>query len=329
MRTIAIEEHYIDADIKNAVSRRNPTFMKGLAGVGIMADRLPKLEQLGEVRLQEMDAAGIDVQVLSHTTPATEVLPSSEAVPLAREANDRLATVIAAHPDRFAGFATLPTPDPEAAADELERAVRFLGLKGAMINGHVAGQFLDDPHFLPIFERAASLGVPLYLHPTEPPLAVKEAYYAGLAPALSHTLATSGWGWHTEAGLHALRIILAGVFDRFPGLQMILGHLGELIPFYLGRIDYALSPSATHLQRRVADYVLQNFSVTTSGLFTSPPLRLSLEIMGVDRVLFAVDYPYSLNTEGRAFLDQAPLSFAEKKKISSENAEKLLKLSVC
>ncbi len=328
MKTIALEEHYRHPGIKEAVERRNPTFLKEFAGGGILAERFRKLDDLGETRLQDMNEASIDVQVLSLPFPATEGLPPSEAVPLARDANDWLAEAIAAHPDCFAGFATLPTPDPEAAASELERAVGVLGFKGALVNGTTGGRFLDDPFFLPILERAASLAVPLYLHPAPPPTPVRNAYYAGLAPSVSQHLAAGGWGWHAETGLHALRLILAGVFDRFPTLQIILGHMGEMIPFFLGRIDYAFSLVATHLQRRVADYVLQNFSVTTSGLFTVPPLLLVLQTMGADRVLFSVDYPFSLNKEGRALLDAAPISDAEKENISHANAERLLKLPV-
>ena len=328
MKTIALEEHYRHPGIKEAVARRHPAFLKGFAGGGILAERFRKLDDLGDTRLQDMNEAAIAIQVLSHTFPATEGLLPSEAVPLARDANDWLAEAIAAHPDRFAGFATLPTPDPEAAASELERAVRVLGFKGALVNGTTGGRFLDDPLFLPVLERAASLAVPLYLHPAEPPAPVRNAYYAGLAPSVSQHLAAGGWGWHAETGLHALRLILAGVFDRFPTLQMILGHMGEMLPFFLGRIDYALSPVATHLQRRLADYVLHNFSVTTSGLFAIPPLLLVLQTMGADRVLFSVDYPFSLNTEGRAFLDTAPLSAVEKENLSHANAERVLKLPV-
>jgi predicted TIM-barrel fold metal-dependent hydrolase len=328
VKTIAIEEHYRHPGIKQAIERRNPSLVKDFAGDGVLAERFRKLDDVGEGRLRDMDEASIDVQVLSHTFPATEGLSPSEAIPLARDANDSLAKAIAAHPERFAGFATLPTPAPDAAADELERTVRVLGFKGALVNGTTGGRFLDDPILLPILERASSLAVPLYLHPAPPPAPVRDAYYAGLAPSLSQHLAAGGWGWHVETGLHALRLILAGIFDRFPTLQVILGHMGEMIPFFLGRIDYALSPLATHLQRRVADYVLQNFSITTSGLFTVPPLLLVLQTMGADRVLFSVDYPYSLNTEGRALLDAAPISATEKENISHANAERLLKLPV-
>jgi hypothetical protein len=274
-----------------------------------------------------MDATGIDVQVLSYGSPGTQVLPASEAVPLAREANDQLAAAIGAHPDRFAGFATLPTPDPQAAASEFERAVRQLGFVGAMINGRTQDRFLDDPRFRPILEAAVSLDVPIYLHPTIPSQAVQDAYYAGLDPAVSPIFATSGWGWHLETGIHALRMILAGIFDRYPRLRLILGHWGEMIPFYLARVDAALTPRSKHLQRPVAEYFEQQVYVTPSGLYTLPPFLLSLQIVGADRIMYSVDYPYIAGEQARTFLETAPISPSDKEKIAHGNAEQVLKLS--
>jgi uncharacterized protein len=208
MRVIALEEHFWTPEIAEALrDERNP-------GAGPGSPLGDKLADLGERRLAAMDAAGIDLQVISHTTPGVQNLDPDTAVTLARAANDRLAEAVREHPDRFAGFATLPTPAPEAAADELERTVAELGFKGAMINGHTAGRFLDDPAFAVLLERAERLGVPLYLHPTEPVPAVREAYYDGLAPAAGWFLSAAAWGWHAETGLHVLRMVLAGVFDR-------------------------------------------------------------------------------------------------------------------
>lgn len=292
-----------------------------------MAERQAKLADLGSIRLKDMDAGGIDLQVISHTVLGTVSLPGDEGVRLAREANDQLAAAVAAHPDRFAGFATLPMTDPEAAADELERAVRSLGFKGAMINGTTNGRFLDDPSFLPILEPAVALDVPMYVHPAVPPAAVREAYYTGFDLAVNFSLSTGGWGWHSEAGIHTLRLILAGVFDRLPALQIIIGHMGEIIPFMLARINNVLTPVAKHLQRTVPEYFLQNFHITTSGFFTDPPLLLALQVTGADRIIFSVDYPYSTNEQGRAFLDSASISPADKEKISHLNAERLLKLA--
>jgi uncharacterized protein len=195
-----------------------------------------------------------------------------------------------------------------------------------MINGTTNGRFLDDPSFLPILERAVALNVPIYVHPALPPAAVWEAYYSGLAPEMNLALATGGWGWHSEVAIHALRLILAGVFDRLPTLQIIIGHMGEMIPFMLARIN-VLTPLAKHLRRPLPEYFLQNFHITTSGFFTDPPLLLALQIMGADRIIFSVDYPFSSNQQGRAFLDNASISPADKEKISHLNAERLLGLA--
>ncbi len=326
MRTIAIEEHFL-ADGFIEVMKRDARSRGGSAEIALVAEKQAKLADLGATRLRDMDAGGIDLQLISHTVSGIVLLPGSEGVRLAREANDQLAAAVAAHPDRFAGFATLPMTDPGAAADELERAVRSLGFKGAMINGTTNGRFLDDPSFLPILERAVTLDVPIYVHPAVPPAAVREAYYSGFDPAVNFSLSTAGWGWHSEVGIHALRLILAGVFDRLPTLQIIIGHMGEMIPFMLARINNVLTPVAKHLQHAVPEYFLQNFYITTSGFFTEPPLLLALQVIGADRIMFSVDYPYSTNEQGRVFLDSASISPADKEKISHLNAERLLKLA--
>jgi len=326
MRTIAIEEHFLAKGVKEVMQRDAPS-QQGGSNAAFAAELQAKLGDLGSTRLKDMDAGGIDLQVISHAVSGVVPLSGSEGVRLAREANDQLAAAVTAHPARFAGFATLPMNDPEAAADELERAVRSLGLKGALINGTTNGRFLDDRSFLPILEQAVALDVPIYVHPGVPPVAVREAYYSGFDPAVNFSLSTAGWGWHSEVGIHALRLILAGVFDRLPTLQIIIGHMGEMLPFMLARINDVLTPVAKHLQRTVPEYFLQNFSITTSGFFTDPPLLLALQVMGADRIIFSVDYPYSTNEQGRVFLDSASISPADKEKISHLNAERLLKLA--
>jgi predicted TIM-barrel fold metal-dependent hydrolase len=329
VKLIALEEHYWTPAIRDANLRL------GEGHSAPLPDRFAVLlEDVGDERLAAMDAAGVDMQVLSQTSPATQRLPPDQAVPLARDANDELARTIARTPDRLQGFATLPVTDPSAAAAELTRSVVDLGLRGAMLHGASGGVFLDDLRFDPILRAASDLDVPIYLHPVEPLPAVREAYYGELPGAdastsalLHHMFATSGWGWHVETGTHALRMILGGVFDRHPTLQIILGHWGELVPFYLARADGVLSPLAKHLDRRVAAYFTQNFHVTPGGLETVAPLRLCLEVLGVDRIMYSADYPYSSGrTQGRRFLDGAPLSDDERAKISHLNAEKLLKL---
>jgi uncharacterized protein len=321
MKVIAIEEHFSVEAVERAAGRDQAS-----PAAGPVADRMRKMADLGAERLRDMDAAGITMQVLSLTSPGTQLLDGAMAVPLARQANDYLAAAIGSHPDRFAGFATLPTPDPHAAAGELERAVTSLGFKGAMIHGLTHDRFLDDPAFWPIFEVAEHLDVPIYLHPAEPPAAVRDVYFAGFAPAVTFALATSGWGWHVETGLHVLRLILAGVFDRFPRLQLIVGHMGEALPFFLARSNARLTPAITQLPRSVEEYLRAHVYITTSGIFTVPPLQCTLSVLGADRIIFSVDYPFSMNDEGRRFLDEAPLSAEDREKLAHGNAERLLKL---
>lgn len=321
MRLIALEEHYRAPALAQAAERAFPDHRPD-SPVGRL---LSKLDDLGEGRLAEMNAAGIDVQILSHGIPGTEQLERERAVPLARRANDYLAAAISAHPDRLGGFAVLPTAAPPEAADELERAVTELGFKGALINGHVRGRFLDDRFFWPIFARAQELGVPIYLHPAEPPPAVRSAYYDGLAPDVARSLATSSWGWHVDTGLHVLRLVVGGVLDEFPGLQIIIGHMGEALPFMLARASGNLRRQAG-LSRPLEEYMAENFHITLSGLFTYPPLLCLLLVLGVDRVMFSVDYPYASNAEGAEFIRSAPISDVDRAKIAHLNAERLLGL---
>jgi predicted TIM-barrel fold metal-dependent hydrolase len=318
MRVIAIEEHYSSGRFADAVGT--------VGGRPQPPELAARLNDLGEARVADMDAAGIDLQVVSLTAPGLQQLDPGAAVPLAREENDRLAEAAARFPDRLAAFAALPTADPSAAVGELERTVGGLGFKGGVVNGHTRGRFLDDRSFWPILECAEALGTPIYLHPTPPPQPVLDAYYTGFSPAVSSILATSAWGWHVETGLHLLRLVLAGVFDRYPGLQLIVGHMGEALPFMLARASRQLAPAVTGLRRSVSDYVRDNVSITTSGFFATPPFLTALLELGADRILFSVDYPYSSNREGRAFLDRMPVSPADREKIAHGNAERLLRV---
>jgi uncharacterized protein len=313
MRVIAIEEHFTTEDLIIA---------EGADGGGPTA----KLLDLGEGRIADMDAAGVDVQVISTRAPSVQNLSAADAVPLAKAANDRLAAAVAQYPDRFAGFATLPTPAPAKAAAELERTVREFGFKGAILHGHTAGRFLDDQDFWPVLECAEGLGVPVYLHPTPPTPAVFEAYFSGLPAPVAGALAKAGWGWHAETGLHALRLMVSGVFDRFPALQVIIGHMGEYLPFSIARADTALRAVTGHLGRSVTDYFQQNFHITTSAYFTLPPLRCALSVVGADRIMFAVDYPFCTAVDGVDFLRSVPVSPADREKIAHVNAERLLGL---
>lgn len=286
---------------------------------------LQGLLDVGEGRLKAMDEAGIDLQVLSLSFPGVEALDPSDATGLAKRVNDELFTVVGKYPERFAGFAALAPQDPEAAAGELERAVKRLGFKGAMINSHIRGEYLDEKKYWVIFETAEKLGVPIYLHPRQPsPDMIK--------PYLSYPqLATASWGFAAETGLHAMRLMCSGVFDRYPGLNIILGHLGEALPWWLWRLESrwmvakGRGPSAP-LVKRPSQYIKENFYVTTSGMFWMPALTCCCSGLGADRILFAVDHPYESSKEAVAFMDGASLCDRDKEKIYHLNAETLLGL---
>jgi uncharacterized protein len=313
---IALEEHLLPEDVAAAIGL-DPASLLGKSDA---------LDDLGEGRLQSMDAAGIDVQVLSAVAHAVQEMDPDQALAVSRDLNDRMAAAMAAHPGRFRAFATLPMCDPKASAAELSRAVGELGFVGTMIHGQTRGVFLDDPSVDPVLRTAERLGVPVYLHPAEPPPAVRAAYFSGLEPAVASTLATAGWGWHAECGLHVLRMVVGGVFERFAGLQVIVGHMGENLPFSLARADERLTPLATGLSATVADTVLQHVHLTTCGYTTDPPLLCALMVFGADRMLFSVDHPFSDNSQAAAFLRDAPLSPADRQKIAYGNAERLLRL---
>jgi uncharacterized protein len=244
---------------------------------------------------------------------------------VAREANDFLAAAVKKNSTRFAGLAALPTAAPEKAAEELEHRVSQQGFKGAIVNGHNRGRYLDDKFYWPILECAEALNVPIYLHPTVPPKPVIEASYGGFSPMLTFMFAGPGWGWHIETAVHVIRIILGGVFDRFPKLQIVIGHLGEGLPFMLPRLDN-MAMEVTKLHRPISAYLRQNVHYTFSGFnFPAAFLDLLLEV-GVDRIMFSVDYPYGSMTKARAFLEQLPVSAADKERIAHGNAERLFGL---
>ncbi len=311
---IALEEHYYDPEIAKTFDGPE----------GRAPEIRRRLDDLGELRLKEMDEAGIDVQVLSHGAPSTQRLDAPTAVRLARDANDRLAKVIAARPERFAGFAALPTPDPKAAAAELERTVSELGFKGAMVHGLTNGVFFDDKRFWPIFERAQALDVPLYVHPAAPHSAVVDAYYKDYVKDFPAIL-NAAWGFTVETATQGIRLVLSGVFDAYPDLKIILGHMGEGLPFLLWRIDHALSRPGN---RRISfrEQFSRHFYITTSGNFSTPALLCSMMELGVDRILFSVDWPFVQNVPGTRWMSELQLSAEDKTKILSGNAKRLLKM---
>jgi predicted TIM-barrel fold metal-dependent hydrolase len=323
MRTITLEEHFASPAFLDGPGQK---LKERAAKIGGPAARfLEQLSDLGDNRIAEMDAAGIDMQILSLTSPGVEQLEAAEAAAFARETNDFLAEAIRSHPTRFGGFAALPTANPDAAVAELERTVRDYGFKGAVINGHIQGRYLDDKFFWPIFERAEALRVPIYLHPTPPPQPVIEASYGGFAPIVTEMFAGPGWGWHIETAIHVIRIILGGTFDRYPGLQIVVGHMGETLPFMLQRLD--MMPAAmTKISCPISSYLRENIHYTFSGFNYTPTfLDLLLEV-GVDRIMFSADHPYSSMAQARAFLDRLPVSPADRERIAHGNAERLLGL---
>jgi predicted TIM-barrel fold metal-dependent hydrolase len=310
---IAIEEHYWDAEMASHFT-------------GIEAGRpgpiQKRLDDLGALRIQEMDDAGIDIQVLSHGAPSAQKMSADIAVDLTRRVNDRLHAAIAGFPSRFAAFAALPTADPPAAAEELERCVTRLGFKGAMVHGMAHGKFVDAKEFWPIYARAEQLDVPIYLHPSLPHAAVTEAYYADYAETFPMVVRPA-WGYTVETATAAIRMVLSGVFDAHPRLKIILGHLGETLPFLVWRIDQALSrPGQKSLSFR--DVFCGNFHITTSGNFSNPALLCCIMEMGVDRILFAVDWPFVENTAATQWMAAAPLCEEDKAKILGGNAKRLL-----
>jgi predicted TIM-barrel fold metal-dependent hydrolase len=269
-----------------------------------------------------MDAAGIDFQMLSLTSPGTEQLDAAEAMALARESNDAVAAAVKKNPKRFAGFAALPTMAPDKAAQELEQRVRSGAFKGAVINGHVRGRYLDDKFFWPILECAEARGAPIHIHPTKPPQPVFDAYYAGFSPLVSDMFGSPGWGWHIETAVHVIRLILGGAFDRFPKLQLVIGHLGEGLLSLFQRLDN-MTPAMTKLQRPITAYLRENVHYTVSGFnFPATFLNLLLEV-GVPRIMFSADHPYQSMTQARSFLEQLPVSAADRERIAHGNAEKL------
>lgn len=320
MRTITLEEHMSTPAFLQAIDAHS---QRAVTNEYIRSVRA-KLVDLGATRIADMDAGQIDMQVLSLAGGDMDRLDSATAGTLARETNDLVAAAVAAYPTRFAAFATLNLQDPEAAARELERCVRELKFVGTMVNGTTAGLFLDHPRFTPFWEAAHALDVPVYLHPAPPPTPVQQAYYSGLPDDVSFMLSTAGWGWHVETGMHCLRLIATGLFDRFPRLQLIIGHMGENLPFSIARADAVLSRAQQKPQRSCAEYFHEHFHITTSGYFTIPPLLCALQVVGADRLLFSVDYPFSPTQTGRRFLDSLPVSPEDLRKISHQNAERLL-----
>lgn len=327
MRIVAVEEHFAFADllarIESKELRKNgwPSH-----GSEIFSALNPDaLTNIGQQRIDAMDEAGITVQVLSVPAPGAEIMPGAEGIEVATEYNNRLRLLTSSQPDRFAAFAHLPMLCPDAAADELERAVKECGLRGALINGTIGGKFLDSPEFIPLLAMAERLKVPLYIHPGLPPDSVRGAYYDGLPGHASFALAISGWGWHAETAVHILRLALSGTLDRFPELKLLIGHMGEGLPAMMSRIERVFSRhSDAHLERNAARAIMDQVWVSTSGYSDMPSFLGALMTFGADRLMFSVDYPFGSNQTAVNFLDKLPVSSADRRKIAHGNADALL-----
>ncbi len=317
---IGLEEHFATRELQRLQAGGDERLFSG-------GGRRPELLDLGGGRIADMDEAGIDIQVLSAVTPGAQNLPGGEGVAFARKLNDRVAEeVVAVYPDRFRAFATLPLSEPQAAADELERSVREHGFVGCMSYGPIEGRFLDHADFASLLARAEALGVPIYIHPNWPSPRVMEVYYDGLGdPLVSKILGGPGYGWHQEIALHCLRLIVAGTFDRFPGLQIVVGHMGEGLPFWYWRVGEDLDRIARdRLHKPVQRYFHDNLWITTSAFFRNELLALALATMGEDRIMFSVDYPMASAKAGADWLHAVDLSRATREKIAHLNARRLL-----
>ena len=344
MRTITLEEHFLTAEAIKATEHLRE---QGITHYHHERGLVDRLLNIGAGRVADMDASGIDVQVLSLAVCGVEELESAQAVAIAHDTNEQLAAATRAFPTRLAGFATIALQDPEKAAAELEYCVKKLGFKGALINGTTTGYFLDHPRFTPVLEAAQSLDAPIYIHPAPIPKAVREVYYSGLPNHMGDVLSIGGWGWHSEVAIECLRLIAAGVFDRFPKLKIIIGHMGENIPFALARIDTIIPEFGTKLtftrtlddkstkiapklQRKVAEYFHDNFYVTSSGFFTLPPLLLALQVVGSDHLMLSIDYPFVSNVPGRELLNNLSkllvMNEHDIAKFAGLNAAELLKV---
>ncbi|MFI1354538.1 amidohydrolase family protein [Streptomyces sp. NPDC020898] len=320
MRIVAVEEAFaVPGAIRQEAAIRERTDVPE----AIKREWYRRLDDMTELRLADMDANGVDMQVLSYATPGLEVIEDpAEAVAVARQINDFLAQAVARRPNRFAGFAVLPLQDPKAAVVELRRAVRELGLKGVLFNDHVRGHYLDEPQFRPVWAELERLGVPLYLHPAAIPAdnwRVFNGYPVLVGPS---------WGWTAMVGAHALRLIYGGVFDQFPGASLMLGHMGELLPFQMARLDsrYSQVPAEQRVRHLPSYYLRNNVYITTSGVMSHAALLGAVHAVGVDRVLFAIDYPFESSAEAVAFLRSAPHAPADLARIAHGNAERILGL---
>ena len=286
-----------------------------------------RIQDMGPRRIADMDATGIARQIVFLSSPGVQVFEAPEGTALSVETNNQLFERVKAYPDRYTGLAAIAPQDPANAVKELQRAVTKLGFKGAVVNSHTQGEYLDEPKFWPILEAAEALDVPIYIHPYTPPAAM-------IQPFLPRGLDGAIYGFAVETGLHVLRLIVGGVFDRFPKLRVVVGHLGEGLPFWLFRLDFMHRsmvasnryPGAQALKKKPSDYLKENIWVTTSGMQWAPAIRFCLEVLGEDRVMYAMDYPYQFVPEEVRVTDELAVSISTRQKIYQLNAEQVFRL---
>jgi 2,3-dihydroxybenzoate decarboxylase len=332
-KRIATEEAWAPAELLDTYrsmaakkSIDDPGFIVLWSRLGARAQLSERLSDIGDRRIADMDSSGIDLQILSLTSPGVQVFDAATATSLASSTNDQVAEAVRKYPTRFAALGAVAPQDPKAAAREAERAIRNLGLKGIIINSHTRGEFLDDPKFWDIFEAAEALQVPIYIHPQSPPPQMSAPYVErGLEGAL--------WGFGAETGLHLLAILRSGALDRFPNLRIVVGHAGEALPFWLYRLDYmnktarpGIRNGSDRLQRTLSEYMRENVYVTTSGMAWAPVITFVQSVLGMDRVLYAMDYPYQFEPDEVTTTDNLPISDADKKQLFQTNAERVFRL---
>lgn len=332
MKVIAIEEHYMSKAVNKVymdvmTKLVSPSERARLEGLQVFLENSP-ISDLGEVRIAAMDKQGVDMQIISYGNNSPQYLPADVAVALSRQANDELAAASQKYPTRFAGWAVLPVGDPDAAAQELERAVKKLGFKGASLNGNYNGRFFDEPEFFPIFKKAAELDVPIYLHPGFPNETVADYYYKGenIPPAVSAKFGAYGYGWHVDVGIHMMRMVLSGIFNKLPNLKLMTGHWGELVPFYFERIDEMIPESLTGLGKPFSEIYKTHVYISSSGLTSKGPSTLVIDEMGADHILWSHDYPYVKRDDIKDFLMNLNIPDEDREKIAYKNAEKIFKL---
>ncbi|MCU5745386.1 amidohydrolase family protein [Staphylococcus sp. SQ8-PEA] len=336
MKSITLEEHFIIDEIQEEILSHLEPDPNGVPAeatlealsekTGFDHDDSLNSKEKHEKRIQFMDQQDVQYQVLSYGSMPPSLLKGDKSIELCRKANDQLYDYIQQYPNRFLGFATLPINEPQAAAKELERCIKDLNFKGALIAGRTNNHFFDTPDFEIVFAAAEQLDVPIYLHPSIPPSEHYQAYYSSNTydDATAGTFATFGFGWHMDVGIQAVRLVLSGLFDRHPHLKLIIGHWGEFVPFFLDRFDQALITK--DLEKPVSQYFKEHFYITPSGMLTTPQFEMVKHYFSLEHILYSADYPYIQPETLGSFLEQLDIDSEAQEAISYKNARQLLKI---